>query len=93
MDICTFAIWKFRNIEGFLRGFRAFDVRTSKYLDPATLSVATVRYDYVAEKATIEKPGVATITVGFSGLVDKLKELGMYAELPKDKRHGLAGPQ
>lgn len=88
-----FAIWKFRNIEGFLQGFRAFDVETSKYVDPVSLDISWIRYNFREETARIERPEMQTVEVSFSGLVDKLKELGMYAERPDNERHHLAGPQ
>lgn len=93
MELSLFAIWKFRNIEGFLQGFRAFDVETSKYTDPFSLEVSWIRYNFKEETASIERLAMPTMVVKFSGLVQKLKELGMYVERPETERHHLAGPQ
>ena len=108
MDIVAFAIWKFRNVEGFLQGMSSFDVNTTKYVDPVDKSVSWIKYDYGTEKATIERTkhkdsfwafsdsGITeTVKVEckFSELVSKLKELGMYTERPSCDRHALTGPQ
>ena len=45
MDLVNCAIWKFRNIEGILRGMQSFDVTTTKYLDPVSKEVSWIRYD------------------------------------------------
>lgn len=106
MDIVNFSIWKFRYIEGILRGMNAFNVRTTKYIDPVTKEVSWIRYDYENEKATIEKTEVKrsvffkdseestkTMECRFSELEQTLKDLGMYHELPEGEHHILAGHQ
>jgi hypothetical protein len=93
MEISSFAIWKFRYVEGFLQGFHAFDMETSKYVDPFTFATTWIRYNFKAETAEIERPDGTKIEVSFSGLVQKLKDLGMYVERGEHERHHLAGPQ
>jgi hypothetical protein len=107
MDIVAFAIWKFRNIEGFLQGMQASDIGATRYVDPVDQLESWIRYDYKAETAVIEHKikkasiwsldggDVVTETVEckFDELVGKLKELGMYAERSVNDRHTLAGPQ
>ncbi len=108
MDIVAFAIWKFRNIEGYLQGMNSYDVNTTKYVDPVSKSVSWIKYDYGTETATIERTkhkdsfwafsdSGTTETLKdeckFSELVTKLKEFGMYAERLSSERHSLTGPQ
>ena len=106
MDIVNFSIWKFRYIEGILRGMNAFNVRTTKYIVPVTKEVSWIRYDYENEKATVERTevkhsvffgesGTSTqkLECKFSDLVRTLKDLGMYQELPPGEHHMLAGQQ
>lgn len=106
MELAYFAIWKFRYIEGILRGMRPFDVTTTKYVDPATKEVSWIRYDMAKETATIEHTEVKRpmffgktdtttqkIDCKFSDLVQVLKDLKMYQELPPGEHHVLAGQQ
>ena len=106
MELAYFAIWKFRYIEGILRGMRPFDVTTTKYVDPATKEVSWIRYDLAKATATIEHTEVKrsmffgeTVTstqkidCKFSDLVRTLKDLKMYQELPPGEHHVLAGQQ
>lgn len=106
MELAYFAIWKFRYIEGILRGMRPFDVTTTKYVDSVTKEVSWIRYDMAKETATIERTEVKhsmffgeTVTstqkidCKFSDLVSTLKDLGMYQELPPGEHHVLAGQQ
>ena len=106
MELAYFAIWKFRYIEGILRGMRPFDVTTTKYVDPVTKEVSWIRYDMAKETATIEHTEVKRsmffgkadtttqkIDCNFSDLVQVLKDLKMYQELPPGEHHVLAGQQ
>lgn len=106
MELAYFAIWKFRYIEGILRGMQSFDMTTTKYVDPVSKEVSWIRYDMAAEKATVERTEVKhSLFFGeigtstqkreckFSDLVRTLKDLGMYQELPPGEHHMLAGPQ
>ena len=106
MDLVNFAIWKFRHIEGILRGMQSFDVTTTKYVDPVSKEVSWIHYDMAAEKATVERTevkhsmffgetvtGTQKIDCKFSDLVRTLKDLKMYQELPPDEHHVLAGQQ
>ena len=106
MELAYFAIWKFRYIEGILRGMHPFDVTTTKYVDPVTKEVSWIRYDLAKETATIERTEVKrsmffgeTVTstqkidCKFSDLVRSLKDLGMYQELTPGEHHMLAGQQ
>lgn len=106
MELAYFAIWKFRYIEGILRGMQSFDVTTTKYVDPVTKEVSWIRYDMAKETATIEhtevkhsmffgETGTSTqkLECKFSDLVRTLKDLKMYQELPPGEHHVLAGQQ
>lgn len=107
MELAAFAIWKFRNIEGFLQGMHSSDVDVTRYVEPITKLVSWIRYDIKAETAVIErttkKTSIWSMTGGdavterveckFSELVGKLKDLGMYVERAEHDRHRLAGPQ
>jgi hypothetical protein len=106
MDLVTFAIWKFRYIEGILKGMHAFDMCTTKYVDPLSDEVSWIRYDFEKEKATVEhteekhtgffgksEPVTRTVECKFSDLPQTLKDLGMYHQLPSGEHHMLAGQQ
>jgi len=105
MDIVSFSIWKFRYIEGILNGMHSFDVCTTKYVDPVSKEVSWIRYDYTKERAIIERSEVkhglfsgdrletSTLECKFGDLVQTLKDLGMYQELPDGEHHSLAGKQ
>lgn len=92
MDITSFAIWKFRYVEGFLNGMNAFDVTTTKYVDPRNLDVVWIKYDYQKETAKVQS-STYCVECKFSELSDKLKDLGIYHERSITDRHFLAGPQ
>ena len=109
MDISSFAIWKFRHIEGLLKNMFAYDVETTKYVDPATNLVSWIRYNYKDETVTIERTvkkkdsfwsmieteeiETKKIDCKLSELESRLKELGMYEERQLTDRHSLAGVQ
>lgn len=105
MDIVSFSIWKFRYIEGILKGMHSFDMCTTKYVDPVSKEVSWIRYDYEKESVIIErnemKHGLfsgdrletSTLDCKFGDLVQTLKDLGMYRELPSGEHHMLAGKQ
>lgn len=84
----------------------SFDVTTTKYVDPVTKEVSWIRYDIAKETAIIEltkvkhsmffgEPGTSTQKheCKFSDLVQTLKNLKMYQELPPGEHHMLAGQQ
>lgn len=108
MDITSFAIWKFRYVEGYLKNMFAYDVGTTKYVDPVTNLVSWIRYNYKDETVTIERTAkkdsfwsmieteeieTKKIDCKLSELESRLKELGMYEERPLTDRHSLAGVQ
>ena len=106
MDVTTFAIWKFRYVEGFLEGMHPYDVTTTRYVEPVSGFESWIRYDYRTETAVIERVHrddfimsiednvvTAKAECRFSELTAKLKELGMYVERAPGNRHHLAGPQ
>jgi hypothetical protein len=93
MDIVKFAVWKFRYIEGILRGMQSFNMTTTKYVDPVSKEVSWIRYDINKEIATIECASTQKLECNFSDLVHTLKDLGMYQELPPGEHHMLAGQQ
>lgn len=88
MDISSFGIWKFTEIEGYLQHMRPIDVNTTRYC--REFSCAHIHYDYEAETARIVD-GDNIVECKFSELADTLKRLGMYAELPENERHTIAG--
>ena len=91
MELSSFAIWKFRYVEGYLEGMQSYDVLTTKYVDPKTFMTTWLKYDMKAETVSIEKDGAVPIVCKFSELEATLKKLGMFRE--KQIRHMLAGPQ
>jgi hypothetical protein len=109
MDIVVFSVWKFRHIEGLLKNMFAYDVGTTKYVDPETGYVSWIKYNYKDETVTIERTvkkkdsfwsmietgeiETQTVECKLSELEAKLKELGMYEERPERDRHSLAGVQ
>lgn len=106
MDLVNFAIWKFRYIEGILKGMHSFDMCTTKYVDPDTAEVSWIRYDYERERAAVEhaeerhvgffgktEKVTDSIECKFSDLERTLKDLGMYHQLPPGEHHMLAGQQ
>ena len=92
MDICSFSVWKFRYIEGFLQDMRSYDVLTTKYVNPKTFVTTWIKYDFDKNIATIETDN-RTMECKLSELENTLKDLGMYKERPENDRHSLAGPQ
>ena len=97
MDLVNFAIWKFRYIEGILRGMQSFDMTTTKYVDPVSKAAekATVERTEVKHSMFFGETGTSTqkLECKFSDLVRTLKDLGMYQELPPGEHHMLAGQQ
>lgn len=92
MDLTAFAIWKSRYIEGYLQNMHAYDVNTTKYVNPKDMAVTWIRYDMEKETARVES-GDHVLECKFSELEKTLKDLGMYRERPRDERYSLAGPQ
>ena len=93
MDVTSFAIWKFRTIEGLLRNMHASDMDSTKYVVPGTGETTWIRYDMKNDTAKIVKPDLESVTCTFGELPNMLRTLGMYDELPEDCRHHLAGQQ
>lgn len=92
MDPASFALWKFRYIEGYLEGMHSYNVETTKYVDPDTLGITWIKYEISSDVATIESAN-ATLKCKFSELEKTLKDLKMYRVLGENQRHSLAGPQ
>ena len=93
MDMSSFAIWKFRYVEGYLEGMQAYDVETTKYVNPKTFMTTWIRYDMKNETASIEEFDRPPVVCKFAELEATLKKLGMFRERPVTARHMLAGPQ
>lgn len=81
MDASTFALWKYKNFEGKLRGFHAAEFNTTKIWDEYGQEYI-IRYDLTAEEALIVKKWADhedKVWFGsFNDLEDALKRLGFY---------------
>lgn len=69
MNIDSFAIWKFKNIEGVLKNFYGYDFLISKYQKGTT--VFFIKYDLTAETATFTSDS----DLFLDGLTCPLKDL------------------
>lgn len=81
MDASTFALWKYKNFEGKLRGFHASEFNTTKFWDDNGQEYI-IRYDAAAEDALIVKKledREDNVWFGsFKDLEEALKRLGFY---------------
>lgn len=81
MSPSTFALWKYNNFEGKLRGFHASEFDLTKILDDSGQEYL-VRYDISSEAAMIlKKSGDREDELWFgpfNGLEEALKRLGLY---------------
>lgn len=81
MDASTFALWKYKNFEGKLRGFHASEFNTTKIWDENGQEYI-IRYDTSAEDALIVKhlsDHEDNVWFGpFKDLEEALKRLGLY---------------
>lgn len=81
MDASTFALWKYKNFEGKLRGFHASEFNTTKFWDDNGQEY-NIRYDTSSEDALIVKKcedHEDNVWFGsFNGLEEALKRLGFY---------------
>lgn len=92
MDTVTFAIWKFKNFEGKLEGFRSSEFLSSKI--EHGLECYEIKYDPKTEMATIQDLAENTMGhVPFSQLEDELKRLGLYKERDHDRHSSSYPPQ
>lgn len=82
MDLSSFALWKFKTVEGILRNVRSGDVTTTHYDDGRVK--ATIKYDLNTHEATIafDDAFKLPVTCSFSKLADMLKSLNMYVLSP-----------
>lgn len=87
MNIETFALWKFKEFEGRLKGFHSSDVFVTKI--EMGLDCYTLTYDIKTNRAKItnifdpENPTECS----FDELSETLKRLGLYEERPESERH------
>lgn len=81
MSPSTFALWKYKNFEGKLRGFRASEFDTTKIRDENGQEYL-IRYEISDETAMILKKledHEDELWFGsFNGLEEALKRLGLY---------------
>ena len=81
MDASTFALWKYKNFEGKLRGFHATEFNTTKIWDENGHEYV-IRYDTSSEEALIVKlwsDHEDNVWFGaFKDLEEALKRLGLY---------------
>lgn len=81
MDASTFALWKYKNFEGKLRGFHASEFNTTKFWDDNGQEYI-IRYDSSAEDTLIMKKCEDHEEKVWFGSFDKLEEalkrLGFY---------------
>jgi len=87
MNIETFALWKFKEFEGKLKGFHSSDVFVTKI--EKGLDCYTLNYDIKTSRAKItnvfdpENPNECS----FAELAETLKKMGLYEERPETERH------
>lgn len=88
MDISAFAVWKFKVIDGSLKGFRASDLDSSRYEGARR---ATVTYDYRNCLMTVRfDDGVPGVTCHLRDAETELRKLGIYEIRPDSERHRLS---
>lgn len=91
MKLDQFAVWKFKALDGILKGFSAGDIFTSKYVDKKGQRWK-ITYDITKNTATITLTDMfaletgKTITCSFKDLEKTLKDNDMYEER-HDNRH------
>lgn len=88
MTTDEFALWKFKTTEGVLENFSPGDFTTTNFTKG--FEMYTIKYDLAHCTCTISnlaKLDADIITVPFSELVNKLKEMGVYKERPASTRH------
>lgn len=95
MEISAFAIWKFKNVEGKLKGVIGVDFDTTKFIPTNNLSTEyyQLKYDYKNDKATLESFNIILedskiiATVPFSEVKDLLKKYKLYNVASLNERH------
>lgn len=91
MGIDSFAIWKFKNVEGVLKYFMAYDFLVSKY--QKGFITFYLHYDTAKEEVkftSVLNEKFNNITCKFTELRKKLIELGVYELRDKDDCHSSA---
>lgn len=91
MNIDNFAIWKFKNVEGILKNFYAYDFTITKYQKGFTTFF--IHYDVTAETVTFKtasSPKFDGITCSFKDLRSTLMKLGVFELKSKDDCHSSA---
>ena len=88
MDMTTFALWKFKNIEGVMKYVRSGDVTTTHYENGN--AKGTIKYDLETKIATVSIKSYVK-EYPFDRLVAGLKALGLYAERTEN-RHSSSYP-
>lgn len=87
MNTETFAVWKFKCIEGILKNFMPYDFFSTKYKNGEESFFIT--YDVKSLKATIKpiKGHFTETTCSFKDLVDTLKKMGVYEMMDEKDIH------
>lgn len=91
MKLDQFAVWKFKALDGILKGFSAGDIFTSKYVDKKGQQWK-ITYDIRTNKATVTLVDMFSLETGksfscsFKDLEKTLKDNDMYEER-QDNRH------
>lgn len=93
MTVDSFAIWKFKTVEGPLKNWRCSDFDLSKY-DVDGHTMATIKYDIKSSMATVSTHGAHlgehTEMVPFTKLVEVMKRLGLYEQCAPGECHSSA---
>ena len=95
MDMSTFAVWKFRTVEGRLKNCRGIDFTVTRFIPKDILSADTyqLKYDIENEQVTIERLSslLCTVldseTVPFADVEKLLKKYELYEVAPLSERH------
>jgi len=77
MDICDFAVFKYKKIEGVLKYWRASEFEISKYKNDKGLS-AYICYDIKNDKADLFVEDLLITTCAIKDLPEVLKDNNLY---------------
>lgn len=91
MKIDQFALWKFKALEGSLKGFSSGDLLTTHVVDKDKNQL-DIKYNLQTNEATIVDlfaldADDKIVTCKFKDLINILKERGLYEERGQETRH------
>lgn len=98
MEISSFAVWKFKNVEGCLRNCRGYDFNVTRFLPkkPTDTECFQLRYGLEKNMVTLEHYNLMfdlaseLETAPFTDVVKLLKKYKLYDLIPNEERHSCA---